>query len=159
MCVEITEAEFVTKDGSTWRVLNMWKENRGRDCYWRWVYRSLWSIQSLRMVLHAWRKMTNQWRIQDFPDGGGGRQLPRWGAELLFNHFFPKNCMKMKELGPRGGGARDATDPPLPMTQKTFHLNCSTTEIHSELWKKCRIFLRIKDKQAHKGKGLKIKEV
>ena len=25
-----------------------------------------------------------------------------WGAQLLFGHFFPESCMKMKESGPTG---------------------------------------------------------
>ena len=33
-----------------------------------------------------------QWRIQDFLDGG---------ANLLFDQTFLKNCMKMKEFGPK----------------------------------------------------------
>ena len=55
-----------------------------------------------------------QWRIQDFPEEGaptpqgGGRQhmiLPK----------FPKNCMKLKEFGPRGGARplHPPLDPPL----------------------------------------------
>ena len=56
----------------------------------------------------------SQWRIQDFPEEGaptlqGGRQYT-----ILPN--FPKNCMKLKEFGPRGGGARPKfyyVDPPL----------------------------------------------
>ena len=32
----------------------------------------------------------SQWRIKDFPDGR---------ANLLINQSFPKNCMKMKEIG------------------------------------------------------------
>ena len=39
-----------------------------------------------------------QWRIQDFPLGGGVRQLPK---VLLFFNFVPENCMKMKEFGPQ----------------------------------------------------------
>ena len=34
-----------------------------------------------------------------------GRQPPRWGANVWFGQKIPKNCMKMKEFGPRGGGA------------------------------------------------------
>ena len=65
----------------------------------------------LAKVVDTW-----QWRIQDFPEegaptpqGGGGRQhtiLPK----------FPKNCMKLKEFGPPGRGARPKfyyVDPPL----------------------------------------------
>ena len=56
----------------------------------------------------------NQWWIQDFPEEGaptlqGGRQ-----HTILPN--FPKNCMKLKEFGPPGGGARPKcyyVDPPL----------------------------------------------
>ena len=38
-----------------------------------------------------------EWRIQDFPGGGGAN--PQSGCANL---FFAENCMKMKELGPRG---------------------------------------------------------
>ena len=56
-----------------------------------------------------------QLRIQDFPEegaptlqGGGGRQ-----HTILPN--FPKNCMKLKEFGPRGGARPKFyyVDPPL----------------------------------------------
>ena len=46
----------------------------------------------------------NQWRIQDFPEGGA-RQPERGGANLLFDQFFSENCMKMKKFWSRGGGA------------------------------------------------------
>ena len=46
--------------------------------------------------------MCMQWRIQDFPDGGTYPQ--GGGANLLFGKIFLENCMKMKEIGPRGGG-------------------------------------------------------
>ena len=57
---------------------------------------------------------SSQWRIQDFPEEGaptlqGGRQ-----HTILPN--FPKNCIKLKEFGPPGGGARPKfyyVDPPL----------------------------------------------
>ena len=40
-----------------------------------------------------------------FPRGGGANS--KGGCEkLLFGQFFPKNCMKLKEFGPQGGGAR-----------------------------------------------------
>ena len=36
-----------------------------------------------------------QWRIQNFPHGGGGN--PKGGREnLLFGQIFNENCMKMK---------------------------------------------------------------
>ena len=34
---------------------------------------------------------------------GGDTNFPGGGANLLLNQNFPKNCMKMKEFGPRGG--------------------------------------------------------
>ena len=37
-----------------------------------------------------------------------GGQLPGWSANLLFGQFFPKNFMKMKEIGPGGGGGTGA---------------------------------------------------
>ena len=54
-----------------------------------------------------------QWRIQDFVDGGWGRQHQTGGGNLLFGQLFPKNCMKMKEIGPRGGVPRASLDPPM----------------------------------------------
>ena len=42
-----------------------------------------------------------QWRIQDFP-GGGGANSQSGCANLLFCKFFAENCMKMKESGPGG---------------------------------------------------------
>ena len=59
------------------------------------------------LFLNVKNDVTYQWRIQDFPQGG--RQLPK---VLLFFNFLPKNCMKMKEFGPPGGG-RASLAPPL----------------------------------------------
>ena len=53
----------------------------------------------------------NQWRIQDFPQGGA----PTPKSAIIFQ-FFAENCMKMKEFGPPGGGARPwrpPLDPPM----------------------------------------------
>ena len=47
-------------------------------------------------------------RSKDFPQSGG--------AILLIGQIFPENCMKMKEIGLRAGGARIASaplDPPM----------------------------------------------
>ena len=49
-----------------------------------------------------------QWRIQDFPQGGA----PTPKSAIIFQ-FFAENCMKMKEFGPPGGGARVPGAPPL----------------------------------------------
>ena len=41
----------------------------------------------------------NQWRMQDFQNGGGGVANLKGNANLLFR----ENCMKIKEIGPRVG--------------------------------------------------------
>ena len=49
-----------------------------------------------------------QWRIQDFPWGGGGA-LTRWGgADPGRVHFLAKMYAKMKEMDPVGGGGGHA---------------------------------------------------
>ena len=52
-----------------------------------------------------------QWRIQDFPQGGGA---PTPKSAIIFQ-FFAENCMKMKEFGPPGGRVPGAPplDPPM----------------------------------------------
>ena len=40
-----------------------------------------------------------QWRIQDFPGGGGCANSQKC------YYFFAENCMKMKEFGPPGGAS------------------------------------------------------
>ena len=47
-----------------------------------------------------------------------GRQLPRGCTNLLFCEIFAKTCMKMKELGPRGGSVR-------PLGSTTVRGSCS----------------------------------
>ena len=49
-----------------------------------------------------------QWRIQDFPQGGGGAPTPK--IAIIF-HIFAENCMKMKEFGPLGGVCIPGTPP------------------------------------------------
>ena len=45
-----------------------------------------------------------------------GRQTQKLGANLLFCHLFPKNCMKLKN-GPRCGGVRlPPLNPPMNQT-------------------------------------------
>ena len=48
-----------------------------------------------------------QWRIQDFP-WGGGRAPVRRGSGPPMRALFGENYAKMKELGPIGGGVRPA---------------------------------------------------
>ena len=53
------------------------------------------------------RKMSpNQWRIQDFPQGGA----PTSKIVIIFQ-IFAENCMKMKDFG-LPGGARVPGAPP-----------------------------------------------
>ena len=52
---------------------------------------SVWLVS----LLHVYK----QWRIQDFPQGGGA---PTPKIAIIF-HIFAENCMKMKEFGPPGG--------------------------------------------------------
>ena len=44
--------------------------------------------------------LNDQWRIQDFPQGGA----PTPKIAIIFQ-IFAENCMKMKEFGPPGGHA------------------------------------------------------
>ena len=48
---------------------------------------------------------------------GGGANSKGMGGNLLFSQKFPKNCVKRKEFGPRGGarvpGAPPLLDPPM----------------------------------------------
>ena len=58
-----------------------------------------------------------QWRIQDFPDGGGGGCAnPKVGAPTYYlATFSPKTAWKWKKVDPDGGGVRPwrpALDPP-----------------------------------------------
>ena len=60
-------------------------------------------------------KFSRQWRIQDFPKEGA--PTPQGGRQHTILPKFPKNCMKSKEFGPPGVGARPLRpplDPPLP---------------------------------------------
>ena len=53
-----------------------------------------------------------------FPRGGGANSPGGGGRQHTILPNFPKNCMKLKEFGPPGGGARPKfyyVDPPLKM--------------------------------------------
>ena len=59
-------------------------------------------------TIRGMNRVRKQWRIQDFPEGV--RQPQGGGANLLCGQIFPKNCTKMKEIGPREGAqVLDAT--------------------------------------------------
>ena len=86
-----------------------------------------------------------QWRIQNFPEGGANSQSgcadliffaencmkiappPKirhwWCNNLLFGKIFAKNCMEMKEIGPRGAlSVSTYLDPSLTCVIKIFHI-------------------------------------
>ena len=60
----------------------------------------------LRNIISPKPQYPNQWRIQDFPQGGA----PTPKIAIIFQ-IFAENCMKMKEFGPPGGG-RSSLAPP-----------------------------------------------
>ena len=67
----------------------------------------------LSCCLKGWTQhFSKQWQVQDFPDSG---RQPKGGANLLFGQFFPENCMKIKEIGPRGEARSSPPDPPMPI--------------------------------------------
>ena len=75
-------------------------------------------------MLHLPIYDTIQWRIQDFPEEGA--PTPQGGRQHTILLNFRKNCMKLKEFGPPGGGAHPKfyyVDPPL----------LSFTEIHAKV--------------------------
>ena len=63
-----------------------------------------------------------QRRIQDFPDGGGGRQPQKLTPTIIWPNFA-KNCMKIKKIGP--GDARPKlyyVDAPLVWRGRWFEM-------------------------------------
>ena len=65
-------------------------------------------VYFVRQLFHVGQ----QWRIQDFPWGGGGWRGPL-GADMdpRHGHFSVKMYVKTKELGPVGGGVCPARPP------------------------------------------------
>ena len=55
------------------------------------------------------------WWIQDFPEVGA--PTPKLG---VLTYYFAKNCIKIKEFGPRGGTCTPGTpfDPPMDLQQQ-----------------------------------------
>ena len=91
---------------------------------------SCWNGISEMSVTFLWSKwpskdlesifFTNQWRIQDFP--GAGAPTPKMGVLTYLFAFLAENCMKMKEFGPRGGGACVPVTPLDTTMQTNMHL-------------------------------------
>ena len=78
-------------------------------CMQKMSYSGLWSV-SISVVISGGSRISSR----------RGRQLPRGGRQHTILPNFPKNCMKLKEFGPPGGGARPKfyyVDPPLVITE------------------------------------------
>ena len=58
--------------------------------------------EALLNLRRAFNVFKEQWRIQDFPNGGRCF-VTNGGAHILFSG---KKCMKLKEIGLKWGGAR-----------------------------------------------------
>ena len=52
-------------------------------------------------------------RISQTGGGGGGANPRVWGKNLLFCKIFAKNCMEIKEIGPKGRPCRPPLEPPM----------------------------------------------
>ena len=66
-----------------------------------------------------------------FPQGGGANSPG--GRQHTILPYFPKNCMKLKEFWPRGGGthpSRPPLDPPLRVDPLHFFANLSSRAQH-----------------------------
>ena len=64
-----------------------------------------------------------QWQIQNLPEDSAPIQAGGGYTNLLFRKMFTKNCMKMKEIGPRGGEGRTPSSPAPPQTLDLPMLN------------------------------------
>ena len=63
------------------------------------IVQNLEHVNKMRSLMS---KISLQWRIQDFPNGGRCF-VANGGAHILFSG---KKCMKLKEIGLKWGGAR-----------------------------------------------------
>ena len=72
-----------------------------------------------------------------FPRGGGANSPG--GRQHTILPYFPENCMKLKEFGPRGGGARPSRSPLRSATGKYFQVMalspilCALTKTESQI--------------------------
>ena len=80
---------------------------------------------------------TDQWRIQDFPQGG--RQLPK---VLLFFNFLPKTAWKWKNLDPQGG-ARVPGAPPWIRQCRSTNLQITGTVTGGKYERRTRVPLLV----------------
>ena len=67
-----------------------------------------------------------------FPRGGGANS-PR-GRQHTILPNFPKNCMKLKEFGPEGGGGGASLPPPLDPPLERAIIACNVAD---PKWKGC----------------------
>ena len=71
---------------------NLWQLSGSGFRYLKFWY-IMWCIKN--SIQNTIQMKEIQWRIQDFP----GNANPKGrDTNLLFSHFFPENCMKMKEI-------------------------------------------------------------
>ena len=99
---------------------------------------------STPLVLHAYIPVTDP----GFPQGGGGREPSKGGREHTILPNSPKNCMKLKEFGRRGGGGVRPSRPPLRSATAYTHAPHTRTQspnapqvlhacIHTCTWTRC----------------------
>ena len=88
----------------------------------RHIFKPLYPLNSFVKLSFLLFDSFNQWRIQDFPQGGGA---PTPKIAIIF-HIFAENCMKMKEFGPPGG----ARVPGAPPWIRQCQLIASTSICH-----------------------------
>ena len=85
---------------------------------------------------------------QDFADGGADLKVGGRGTNLLFGQFFSKNCMKMKEIGPKGDHASLQFTP--SPSHPIIHTNRPSTDLYY-FWQMVDIFVHGK---IHKGENV-----
>ena len=96
----------------------------------RYFYISAYSYQGYTALVHG----KTQSLIQDFPDGSAN---PKGGANLLFGKFFAQNCMKLKEIGPRGERTWSYTPPPRPRSANETVTWTEVSALLSKKWMFC----------------------
>ena len=90
-------------------------------CRWKRMQTTLWNTEqtSSKIQSRSPRKtktsLKKQWRIQDFPDGGGGRLPQREGAPTYYLTNFPQKLHANKKIDPDEGRVPAAPPPPPPL--------------------------------------------
>ena len=76
-------------------------------------------------------RVPNQRRMQYLRDGGGGgAPIPEIGAKTYYSvKVFTEDCMKMKEIGPRGGHA--SLESPRPPRSANANISLASTNLYN----------------------------